>query len=622
MAADPAAGGRDARCHWLTGEDMTTTDLAVTGVTWNLNDLYAGPSDPALTRDLDEALARATAFGQRYRGTINVAGGPAAAWVAAAVAELESILEQADKPAVYAGLLHAADSRPPAHGALVAMTQERGSEIRNQLLFFDLEWIGVDDAAAPAIIDAPACERHRHFLASMRRYRPHMLSEPEEKLLEETANTGRRAFHRLFDEALSGMTFEVEVDGATQTLNESAVLALLHDPRRDLRQRAARALTDGLREHSLLLTFIFNVIAQDHAQLDRVRRYADPMAARHLANEIDAATVDALMHACETNADIVVDYYHLKRRLLGLDALYDYDRYAPIAGEAKAMPWPAARDLVLDAYGDFSPRMSEIAAQFFTGRWIDAEVREGKRGGAFSSSGVPSAHPFILLSYLGNPRDVQTLAHELGHGVHQYLARERGYLQADTALTMAETASVFGEMLVFDRLRRQEGPPQARLALLCAFIEEAFGTVFRQIALTRFEQSLHSVRRREGELSSERIGAIWQEVNAALYRDSVVLTDDYRWWWAYIPHFIHSPFYCYAYGFGELLVLALYELYRERGGAFVPQYLGLLAAGGSAAPAVLLAQLGVDIQQPAFWQRGLGVLRGLVEEARALAEEI
>jgi oligoendopeptidase F len=600
---------------------MSAGDLGVTGVVWNLRDLYAGPGDPALARDLDEALARATAFGERYRGTIDVAGGPAPARVAAAVAEVESIVEQADKSAVYAGLLHAADSRPPEHGALVAMTQERGSAIRNQLLFFDLEWLALDEALARHIIDDPACARYRHHLDSMRRYRPHTLSEPEERLLEETANTGRRSYHRLFDEVLSAMTFEVEVDGVRQTVNESGVLSLLHDPRREVRQRAARALTDGLRGQSLLLTFIFNVIAQDHALIDRVRRYPDPMASRHLANEIDAATVDALMTACEANTDIVVDYYRLKRRLLGLDVLYDYDRLAPITAAADLMPWPAARDLVLDAYGDFSPRMREIAEQFFIGRWIDAEVRAGKRGGAFSSSAVPSAHPYILLSYLGHARDVQTLAHELGHGVHQFLARQRGYLQADTALTMAETASVFGEMLVFDRLRRQEQSPQARLALLCAFIEEAVGTVFRQIALTRFEQRLHDVRRAEGALSSERMGVIWHEVNAVLYGDSVVLSDDYRWWWAYIPHFIHSPFYCYAYGFGELLVLALYELYRERGPDFVPEYLDLLAAGGSGSPASLLARLGVDIQQPSFWQRGIGVLRGLVAEVETLARD-
>ena len=599
-----------------------TRDLGVSGVTWNLGDLYAAPDDPALAADLTAAAGRAAAFAARYRGTIDVPGGPAPHWMAAAVAELESIVEQTDKPSIYAGLLHAADVRPPAHGALVAMTQERGSAIRNQLVFFDLEWIALDDAAAQRIIDAPVCARYRHFLATMRRYRPHTLSEAEEKLLEETANTGRRAFHRLFDETVSAMTFTVEIDGASQHLNESGVLGLLHDRGRDVRQRAARSLTDGLRSQSLLLTFVFNLIAQDHAQTDRLRGYADPMASRHLANEIGAPTVDALIGACEANADIIRTYYGLKRRLLGLDVLYDYDRYAPLGGESELITWPAARDLVLEAYGDFSPRLHAIAAEFFSRRWIDAEVRDGKRGGAFSSGGVPSAHPYILLSYLGQPRDVQTLAHELGHGVHQFLARARGYLQADTALTMAETASVFGEMLVFERLRRQPQPPRARLELLCGFIEEAFGTVFRQIALTRFEQGLHQARRQEGELSSERIGTIWYEVNAALYGETVVLTDDYRWWWAYIPHFVQSPFYCYAYGFGELLVLALYELYRERGPAFVPQYLELLAAGGSEAPATLLGRLGVDIEHPSFWQRGLDVLRRLVGEAQQLAAEV
>ncbi len=598
------------------------SDLQVEGVGWDLSDLYESAADPALERDLAAALDRAKSFNARYRGTINVPGGPSPEWVAQGLAEMEVILEQTDKPAIYAGLLHAADMRPTQHGALVAMTQERGSEIHNQLLFFDLEWIALDDGAANAIIDSPACAHHRHHLASTRRYRPHMLSEPEEKILEETANTGRRAFSRLFDEELSSLSFEVEIDGETRHLNESGVLALLHDARRDLRRRAAAALTEKLRDRSLLLTFIFNISAQDHALTDRLRRFSDPMAARHLDNEIEAQTVRSLIAACEEGADVVADYYRVKRKLLGLDVLYDYDRYAPIAADGRKLPWPAGRDLVLDAYGAFSPRMREIASSFFERRWIDAEAREGKRGGAFSASTVPSAHPYVLLTYLGLPRDVMTLAHELGHGVHQYLARDRGYLQSDTALTMAETASVFGEMLVFERLRSQETDPRASLALLCEFIEEAFGTVFRQIVLTRFEQRLHESRRRDGELSSDRIGAIWQDVNAAMYGDAVVLTDDYRWWWSYIPHFIHSPFYCYAYSFGELLVLALYELYREQGPDFVPKYLDLLAAGGSEAPATLLLRLGLDVGQPVFWQSGLGVLRRLVAEAVDLAAKV
>ncbi|MEO8603532.1 MAG: M3 family oligoendopeptidase [bacterium] len=600
---------------------MDTNDpLAVHDVAWDLTHLYREPQDAQIERDLTEAQVRAAAFATRYRGTVNVAGGPAAEWIAGALAELEAICELADKPAVYAGLLHAADAGPPAHGALVAMTQERGSDIRNQLVFFELEWLGLDAAQAQPVIESPACARWRHHLAAQRRYKPHMLSEPEEKLLEETANTGRRAFSRLFDEVLSAMTFTVEVDGAPRTMNESGVLSLLHEPNGSLRQRAARVLTEGLQQQALLLTYTFNVIAQDHAQSDRRRGHATAMSSRHLANEIEASTVDALIDACESGAGVVADYYHLKRRLLGVDVLHDWDRYAPLAAEASVVTWPQAQAIVLDAYGEFSPSMRDVAARFFAEGWIDAAVRDGKRGGAFSSSAVPSVHPYILLNYLGKPRDVMTLAHELGHGVHQYLARPRGYFASDTALTMAETASVFGEMLVFDALRRQEQAPRARLALICSFIEEVFGTVFRQIALTRFEQRLHEARRHEGELSSARLGDLWMEVNVALYGDSVLLSDDYRWWWAYIPHFIHSPFYCYAYGFGELLVLALYELYREQGAAFVPRYLDMLAAGGSEAPSALLARLGVDVSQPEFWQRGLGVIRRLVDEAKQLAD--
>jgi oligoendopeptidase F len=595
------------------------SEISALGVTWNLSDLYASRHDARLETDLSTALEKATGFAERYRGTINVPGGPTAHLMATALAELESIYEQCDKPPIYAQLVHASDARPPEHGALVARTQEQASQIQNELVFFSLEWLALDDSDARNVADDPACSRYRHYLKSARRYQPHVLSEPEEKLLEETANTGRRAFTRLFDELLSSMRFQVDVDGKRQELNESSVLALLHDSRGDVRQRAAGAFTRGLEHHALPLTYIFNVIAQDHALIDRLRRYSDPMAARNLANEIDADTVTALIEACERNVDIVADYYRVKRRLLGLDVLHDYDRYAPIAADVAKVSWPQACNLVLSAYDEFSPRMREIAQLFFDRRWIDAEVREGKRGGAFSSAAVPSVHPYVLLNYLGWPRDVMTVAHELGHGVHQYLARDRGYLQCEAPLTTAETASIFGELLVFEKLRRQEGDRRARLSLLCEFVEEAFGSVFRQIALTRFEQHLHACRRSEGELSSDKIGAIWQEANAAMYGDSVLLSEGYRWWWSYIPHFIHSPFYCYAYSFGELLVLALYELYREEGETFVPRYLEMLAAGGSEAPPELLRRLGVDIRQREFWERGLGVLRAMVQEIQALA---
>src|SRR5262249_54159895 len=386
------------------------------------------------------------------------------------------------------------------------------------------------------LLDDSQCSQYRHFLQSLRRYRPHVLSEPEEKILEEKANTGARAFARLFDEVVSSLSFEVEVDGTRQQLTESAVLALLYDSRREVRRAAAEGLTRGLEANALVLGFILNTLVREHAVEDRLRTYLHPMDSRHLANEISTETVTVLLQACEAQHDVVQRYYHLKRQLLGIGTLADYDRYAPITADSIATPWSSCRDMVLAAYHDFSPRMSEIAAQFFDRRWIDAEARQGKRGGAFSAATVPSAHPYVLVNYTGRIHDVMTVAHELGHGVHQFLSRPQGYLQADTPLTTAETASVFGEMLVFAHLLREVSEPKARLGLLCRKIEDTIATVFRQVALTRFEERLHNARRAEGELSREQICTIWQEVNAALYGDAVQLTDGYRWWWAYIPH--------------------------------------------------------------------------------------
>ena len=597
----------------MTGQD------AAKGIVWDLSDLFAGPDDAALVATLDAALAAAQQFSRRYRGRIRAAGGPAATMVATAVAEMEAILEQVGKAGAYADLLHASDTMPPEHGALVALTQERGSAIRQEMIFFELEWLAIDDAAAGRVIDDPACRTYRHFLRSLRRYRPHVLSEPEEKILEEKANTGARAFSRLFDEVVSSLTFDVEIDGSHQQLNESAVLTLLYDPRRDVRRVAAEALTRGLQANELVLGFIFNTLVHDHAGDDRLRGYRDPMQSRHLANEIGAQTVHALMRACEAHHDLVQRYYHLKGTLLGIDRLADYDRYAPVAADETMLSWERCREIVLSAYGGFAPRMRDIADEFFARRWIDAELRHGKRGGAFSASTVPSVHPYVLVNYSGRLHDVMTVAHELGHGVHQYLSRAQGYLQADTPLTMAETASVFGEMLVFEHLLREVSDPQARLAMLCNKIEDTIATVFRQVALTRFEEQLHAARRSEGELSRERICTIWQAANAALYGDAVTLTDSYRWWWAYIPHFVHTPFYCYAYSFGELLVLALHEMYRREGSAFVPKYLELLAAGGSDTPENLLQRLGIDITDPRFWELGLSSFAKMVGEAERLA---
>ncbi|MGI9589952.1 MAG: M3 family oligoendopeptidase, partial [Myxococcota bacterium] len=569
--------------------------------------------------DFDAALAAARRFAKRYRGKL---AGLEAKALAKALDAYETLQEPVGRAASYAQLQFAADTATPAHGALLQHVQERATEIRQQLLFFELEWVAVDEKAAEELLAAPALAARVHLLRSMRRYQPHVLSEPEERILEETSNTGDRAWGRLFDEILSAARFQVQLPNGPKELSEEEVLSLLYDPDRDKRKAAARGLTQGLVAHSHVLTFIFNTLVQDKATQDRLRTYGDPMQSRNLANEIEGPAVHALLDACESGYPMVHRYYHLKSQLLGLDTLYDYDRYAPIGEPRGERSFDEARRIVLEAYGDFSPEMADVARRFFDEGWIDAELRDGKRGGAFSASTVPSAHPYVLLNYTGNLRDVMTVAHELGHGVHQHLARERGLFEQSTPLTTAETASVFGEMLVFRRLLAEETDPKVRLALLCGKLEDSFATVFRQVVMTRFEESLHAARRDEGELPIPRIQELWLGANRPMLGDAVELTEDYAWWWLYIPHFVHSPFYCYAYAFGELLVLALVRRYDEEGAAFVPRYLELLRAGGSASPPELLAEVGLDITDPSFWQGGLALLSEMLDEACALADEL
>ncbi|MFO0846775.1 MAG: M3 family oligoendopeptidase, partial [Gemmataceae bacterium] len=448
------------------------------------------------------------------------------------------------------------------------------------------------------------------------------LSEPEEKILEEKGNTGRAAFVRLFDETVSSLRFDFTLNGKTETLSLQQILAKLYDADRSARAAGAAGITAGLKGNARLLTYILNTVVQDHRSDCTLRKHADVMAPRHLANEIDGKVVDALLTATERHHATVQRYYRLKGKLLGIDQLYDYDRYAPLFRDQTAIDWPTARKIVQESYTAFSPKAGEVIQQFFDKRWIDAELRQGKRGGAFSASTVPSAHPYILMSYTDKLRDVMTLAHELGHGLHQYLSRGVGYMQCDTPLTTAETASVFGEMLTFRRLQQLYPDPKTRLAMLCGKIEDGFATVFRQVVLTRFEQSVHKARHGEGELSTDRLNELWMQANQPMHGDVVKMTDGYAWWWAYIGHFVHTPFYCYAYSFGELLVLALVKKYEQDGPAFVPKYLDMLASGGSEPPHVLVGKLGVDVTDPRFWELGLQLLGDMVAEAEKLAGQV
>ncbi len=601
-------------------EAIRSISTGAEGVKWNLTDLYLSLDDPKIEENIKNALSRAESFEEKYRGNIN-SETIKPFFLLQALKELESISEQTGKLISYAYLIFSADTSNAKHGAFLQSVQEKTTEIRKHLIFFELEWIGLSDKIADSLLEDSALSHYRHFLQNERRYKPHKLSEPEEKILDEKANTGSRAFMRLFDEAINKIRFKVKLDGRIKHLTEAETLALLYDPDRDKRKAGAKGLTKGLKENTHVLTYIFNILVQDHASNDRLRSFPYPMASRHLDNEIDKATVDALMTSCEKNFDMVERYYNLKKMLLGIDKFQDYDRYAPIFPEGKTISYKESKEIVLEAFDLFSPRMSEIAGEFFDNNWIDAELRSGKRGGAFSHSTVPSVHPYVFLNYTGRLRDVMTLAHELGHGIHQYLSRKQGYFQCHTPLTTAETASVFGEILVFHKLKESEKDPKTRLSLLCSKLEDIFATVFRQVVLTRFEENLHHARRNEGELTTSRINELWIDANKPMFGDSVELTKDYSWWWMYIPHFVHSPFYCYAYSFGELLVISLYNKYLNEGDIFVPRYIELLSSGGSDAPEKLLARVGVDITDSHFWQGGLDLLREMVNESIALANK-
>ncbi|HEY3966894.1 MAG TPA: M3 family oligoendopeptidase [Planctomycetaceae bacterium] len=597
------------------------TPASAAGITWNLGDLYSGVDDPQIDRDLEECASLCTAFEAKNRSMFATAGALTAAALKSALVDYERIAELMSKLGSYAGLLTAADTASDAYRRLEDRLQQQLIERENQLTFFELGWLAIDDAVAQTLIDHPGLANYRHHLSSGRRYKPHTRSEPEELLLNQKSLTARTAWTTLFDEFVASLEYTLDYDGQQRKLTQPAILALNYDADRNLRKAAQSCFFAELSRHELVLTNIFNVIAQDHAINDQIRRYDSPMASRHLANEVAPDVVARMQEAVEANYSIAHEYYRLKARLLNLPKMATYDQYAPVATNMPTCEYGAGRDTVLAAFGRFHPTMRDVAAQFFEKNWIDAEVRPGKRGGAFSASTVPSAHPYILLNWTDKLRDVSTMAHELGHGIHQYLSRKQTYLNFHHPLTIAETASVFGEFLTFDYVMDTTSDPGVKLGLLCSKIEDAFATVFRQNVLTRFEQTTHAARRKE-KLASAEICDHWWQANEALYGDAVDMFDQYRWGWSYIPHFIHTPFYCYAYVFGELLVLSLYRMYQEEGTQFVPRYLALLESGSNASPEALLSRVGANIADPAFWQKGLDVLRDMVQKAVSLASQL
>ncbi len=599
-----------------------TTDATgatdVSTVVWDLSDLLAGwgtgasgAAEAAVAELLDEADAIASELAGA-RGTVATMDAAALAAHLQRVAEMHELVGRAG---AYASLRFATDTTDAARGALLQKVQERSTAMATRLLWFDLEWAALDDDAVAALLADPVLGFARHHLEAERRYRDHLLSEPEERILAEKAVTGRAAWSRLFSQEQAGI--EVDLGGRTATLEEA--LSRLGSPDRDVRRAAAEAITAGLRPGLRTRAFIFNTLLADKSVDDRLRGYGSWIASRNLANEAPDESVDALVGAVRARYDIPQRWYALKARLLGLDRIADYDRMASVADVEETVSWDEAREVVLDAYASFSEEMAGVARRFFDDRWIDAPTRPGKRGGAFCSYTVPSVHPYVFLNWTGRRRDVMTLAHELGHGLHAYLARGQGVFHQSTPLTVAETASVFGETVTFGRVLSSVDDPAQRLALLAANVEDAIATIFRQTAMNRFEDRVHTIRREEGELSVERFGEAWAETQADMLGPAVEITQGYRSWWSYVPHFIATPGYVYAYAYGQLLALSVYRRYEEQGSDFVPRYLHLLSAGGSMAPEDLGRIVGCDLADPGFWAGGLGIVEESLEKAAQAA---
>jgi oligoendopeptidase F len=588
-------------------------DLAAAGV-----DATAGAgNEAAVTALIDEAEDRAEQFAADLEGKVGELDG---AGLIDAMERLAGISDLVGRALNFTHLRFAADTETPAVGALLQRSTERATRIQTRLLFFELEWVAIDDERAEELLATEGLDFCRHHLRMERRYRPHLLSAPEERIVTELSPTGRGAWGRLFDELTSAI--RVDLPDAEEEVALDVALARLFDPERERRREAAEAVTGALEPGLRTRAYVFNTLLQDKATMDRLRSYPHWLATRNLSNEASDESVQALVEAVRNRNELARRWYRTKAKLLGIERLADYDRMAVVGADTEQVDWDEGREIVLTTFESVSPRMSEIAERFMERSWIDVPPRPAKRGGAFSSSTVPSVHPYVLLNWTGRRRDVTTLAHELGHGIHQYLAREQGVFHQNTPLTVAETASVFAEELVLGRLLDQAADARSRLNLLAESMEGQIATVFRQIAMNRFEDRVHNVRRDEGELSVERFGELWAETQTELLGDSVEVTDGYRSWWSYVPHFIGSPGYVYAYAYGQLLALSVYRLYQDRGEELVPSYLEMLASGGSRPPEELARIVGVDLTDPGFWDSGLDLVAEQLDAAEAAAEEV
>lgn len=579
---------------------------------WDLSPLYKSIDDVNINKDLEKALELSVEFEKKYRGKID-SKDLTSDILYNAIKDTEIITKLIYKPDMYASLLFSGDTSNPQNGKLMQQVQEKITVISIKTMFFDLELMNVSDEIINPILEDKKLEEYFHFIKTVRTFNHHKLSESCEEIMEEKANTGSRAWDRLFDEVLSNIKFKINIHGEDKELSEPEVLALLKEPNRDLRIKAGNSLTKGLQENSRVLTFIFNTLVYDKSINDRLRKYSYPQESRHKSNELSKEVVDLVTETCVHNYNMVSRFYNIKREIMGLDELTHVDRYAPLSFEEKKVSYEEAQKIILDAFGGFAKEFKDIANEAFTKHWIDAEPRQGKRGGAFCMSGIPEINPFILCSYLDKKDDVMTLAHELGHGIHACLSSKQNIFNYSATLPVCENASTFGEMLVFEKLV-ENATLEEKMALYAEKIESIFATIFRQTAMYRFESDLHKNRREKGELTCDEISALWQKNIQEMFGDSVVLGEEHKYWWLYVSHFIGSPFYVYAYSFGELMVLALFSIYKKNPKDFVPKYIKLLSNGGSMSPENLLKEIGFDINTPDFWNMGIKTLDKLMTE--------
>lgn len=602
-----------ATAHDSSTSDPALADLGALDVAWDLEPLLQVDEGGSVESLLSKADALADRLAEK-RGLVATFTATDLAEFMTSLADLHDVLGRAGS---YAGLRFAVDTADAEVAATMQKVEEHSVAVSTKLLFFELEWAQLDDAAAEQLLSSNDLAWCAHHLRSIRRYRDHLLSEPEERILAEKSISGASAWARLFSEQTSAIVVELPSGPAKLEM----ALSLLADPSHQVRRTAAEAISEALNPGLRTRAFIYNTLLADKATDDRLRSYPTWITSRNLANEATDESVQALVDSVQARYDIPQAWYRLKAKILGVDRLADYDRMASVAESESQVGWAEARELVLDAYQSFSPEMAEIAERFFAENWIDAPVRDAKRPGAFCAYTVPSHHPYLMLNWTGRRRDVLTLAHEMGHGLHAYLSREQGIFHQSTPLTLAETASVFGETVTFGRLLEATTDPRERLALLAESIEGAIATVFRQTAMNRFENAVHVARREQGELSVDTFGQHWLETQGEMLGDAVELSPGYATWWSYIPHFIGTPGYVYAYAYGQLLALSVYARYETEGHDFVSRYMDLLSSGGSLPPEELGLIVGVDLSDPGFWDGGLAIVQSQLEAAETAAHD-